>query len=596
MIIDDLKKHEKESAFIWVVNNVRLPKLAPWEFEDRQWQIPILEDDHKQIVITKPTQVGITTIMLAKMLYIADKIPLRCIYTMPRQDDISDLVQSRLAEIITYSPSIKAKMVGTDAVRMKKYGDSWLHFLEMSVPPRMLDADLVINDEVDLSNQEHLEQVLSRLDASKYSYHFRLSTPTIDDFGIDKLYKMSDQKQWFVTCGYCSHEQSLDWSTNVAHGNGQTWYKCSRCGNKLHEQDIREGRWIATGNTNSDISGYQINQLMCTYINPNKLWVQYKTMSQKNFYNFRLGLPYTPSSGGFTTDMITDHCFGESYDKEETWDGHSTYVLGCDQGDVLHVSIGKIVDDYIEVVYLDEIPFELGFNEIGRLIRRFNIKCAIIDGLPNHHSARTLVESLPKGAMTAYFSGIDNIYNLRDIERKITINKTDAYDLLLQKIASSKLQFYSAVTHLDRDVERAIIHITNMRRDIEEQTSRIGGVKTFHVWKNVGPDHFADAVVYMLIAADVLQGNTRELDSVDITDLIQEAVRLASEFNDDFSGDAASEFDYLLFGNNSPRPRKDLEPTLRGSNSGERIKNPGLAPDNPYQLRDSLLRLYTGEG
>ena len=587
----NLEDYIEKSTLIWAVQNIRLPKGAPWEFNDRQWQLKIMDDPSKEIVCRKPTQIGMSTVFITKMLHFADTHQCRAVVTLPRQDDVYDMVNSRLSEIISESPYILDKMTGVDNVRMKKFGKSWIHFIEMSVPPRMMDVDWMVNDEVDLSNSEHLQQVISRMDASKFGYHHRISTPTIDDYGIDKLYKLSDQKQWIVTCGYCSHEQMLDWDKNVAHKNGETWYKCARCGNKLHPQDIREGHWIATENTHSSISGYQINQLMCTYIDPNKLWTQYKTMSQKNFYNFRLGLPFTPTSGGFSKDVIHKNCFSEGYEKEETDDKHSVYVLGCDQGDILHVSVGKLVDNYIEIVYLDEVPFSLGFEEINRLITRYNVKYAIIDGLPNHHPAQKLVDTTRIKAAVAYFSGIDTIYRYKEDENKITINKTDAYDLLLDYVTSSRLQFYSSLERIDDDVDKAITHICNMRRDIEEQETRIGGTRTFHVWKNIGPDHFADAVVYMLIAADLANNSNTTFNAVDIDQIVKSMSAMQEDGTHVLSSGIDSYIDDLILGN---APKVKLEPNLRGTNAGERLE-PNLAPMNPYQLRDSLIRFMTGE-
>lgn len=578
----DLSKYQADSTLIWAIQNLNLPKGAAWEFGDRQWQLELLDDSHKQIVVRKPTQVGLSTIMLTKMLHFADMNRVRATMTLPRQDDVYDMVNSRLSEIIANSPYIANKMGSIDNVRMKQFGTSWLHFVEMSVPPRMMDVDWMLNDEVDLSNSEHLEQAISRMDASKFGYHHRISTPTIHGYGIDALYELSDKKEWFVKCAYCSFEQILDWDLNVAHIRGETWYKCAHCGNKLHAQDIREGRWVVTGDSNAPISGYQINQLMCTYIEPSRLYVQYQTMTRKNFYNFRLGLPYTSSSGGFDREAIFERCFMSGHPEEErAMDEDAVYVLGADQGDTIHVSIGKLSEDGIKLVYFEEIPFELGFDRLAKLIYMFRVRIAVIDGLPNHHSAKKLVEEFPFIGYVAYFSSVDEMYRANEDEQKISISKTDAYDHLLLRIANSELQFYGLLPP-DKKTNTVISHLANMRRDIEEQYTRAGGVKTFHVWKGIGKDHYADSLVYMLMAADMAEGYSQALSTYDIADYLNDPDKMDDPVMKQLLADVFTE-------------ENDAEPTLNRPNAGRPLtrEEAGLVPDNPYAVREDFMeRLF----
>ena len=77
-------------------------------------------------------------------------------------------------------------------------------------------------------------------------------------------------------------------------------------------------------------------------------------------------------------------------------------------------------------------------------------------------------------------------------------------------IDASKIQFHNSV-----ETTSAIAHLCNMRRDIKTQMSRIGGTLSFHTWEAVGPDHYADAVLYAMIAADVVTARGR-LDFIEI--------------------------------------------------------------------------------
>lgn len=581
-----LKGYEAQSELVWLVNNVRLPKGLKWDFEDRPWQIQIIDDKSKYIVTRKPTQIGMSTVFLGKMLYFADMNQCRLMYTLPRQDDVTDMVYSRLQEVIQESPYIRDKMSGVDNVRMKKFGKSWIHFAEMSIPPRMMDVDWMINDEVDLSNQEHLEQAASRMDASKFGYRHQISTPSIENVGIDALFKLSDQKYWVVQCAYCSHEQVMDWHESVVHHKGETKYVCKRCFNPIHADDIREGNWVAMGNTKSLLSGYQISHLMVPYINKEKLWIESKTMSQKNFYNFRLGLPFTPSSGSITKDVVMNNCFESHHGPESASKSYADkYVIGADQGNVITYAVGKIVEDHIEVVELGEIPFDDGFDELVRIMKKFNIVQGVIDALPNHHSVNKICKKdFPGRALEAYFPPIQEHYKIIDNIR-ININKTDAYDQLLSDIVQNKLQFFFDGYRLHPTVEKAVEHLTNMRRDIVESPNRSTGRTTTHIWRNTGPDHYADAIVYMCTAAHIASGNSIGLDVVDLSDNTEwqkykgEASDLeGEEFNSDSESEVILDRGFAI----------DLKKESTRRISGDSI----LVPDNPYKMLKMLEDFY----
>lgn len=539
----------------WAVNNVKLPKGAKWDFSDRVWQLQILNDDSQRIVCRKPTQVGMSTVFLIKMLHFADIVSSRLLYTLPRQDDVYDMVNSRLHDIIKESPYIRDAISEVDNVRMKKFKQSWLHFLEMSVEPRMLDADWMVNDEVDLSNQRNLQESISRLDASKIKIHHQISKPSIEGYGIDVSYQMSDKKEWFIKCGYCNYEQSLNWDINLETGKKGTYYKCAKCSRQIFPQDIAEGRWIATGNSNADFSGYQISQMMMPRLSPEDLYREYRKIDRKIFYNSRLGIPYSAQSASFERQTIVEKCISGEVKKRNHYDD-GIYVVGCDQGNILHVCVAKIFQNNIDIVNLTTLD---SFDELVTLIKKYNIRIGILDALPNHHSAMKVNEELKKVRL-AFFNNVDRIYVSKD--ERIYINKTDAYDMLLQNILDGKIRIYTDSGSISQEVNAAISHITNMRRDIQTQTTPFGGVSTFHVWKSIGPDHYADAIVYAMIGADSIASKHR-LQSQQI------ATTNASRLSDIFF-----------------KLQNDLlVPVFENDDSEMRIVNHGLAHDNPYRNR-----------
>lgn len=509
----DYGKLAENSPLLWSISHIPLPKGVAWDFSDRAWQIDIFDDPCPSTVTMKPTQIGLTTISLSRYLWFAVHNRCRLMYTLPRQDDVTDLVTSRLDGIISSSPLLSSLAGGINNVRLKSLGQSHLHFMEASVPPRMLDVDYLVHDEVDLSNQGHLEQYASRLDASMHKQHHRLSTPTIEGYGIHALYEQSDKKKWFIKCARCNREVFLVWDKHAHFSGTRTWYACEFCGKEFTPDIINSGRWIATGNTHSEISGYSISQMMTPFISPDRLKQQMESMTPRNFYNLRMGEPYAPTVGGFTRTEVLEKCFESNH--SVSYDPNSRYYLGADQGNDIHVAIGKLEDGVVKVVHLERISFDEGFARLEQLVSRYRIVKGVLDALPNRHSAYQLAGKFNGRIKLAIFSEIDAVYR-EENDDKILINKADSYDMLKFRVSNGALQFAGSRSNIAPIVSEAMDHLSNMRRDEVTRQSRSGGTVQKIVWVSTGPDHFADALDYLSIAADSTQESSltvREIGS-----------------------------------------------------------------------------------
>lgn len=496
----DMNALEPASAFIWSTRNIRLPKGAQWDFENRAWQVAIFDDMSPSLAIIKPTQIGMTTLMLCKMFHYAYFNNVRAMYTLPRQDDVYDLVNGRIASMISESPVISERLRDIDNVRLKTFGNSYLHFMESTVPPRMLDVDLLINDEVDLSNQDHLEQYIARLDASLRPLHWRISTPTIHNFGIHADYKKSTQNVWLVKCPRCNTDQEMTWENNVKTQNGESWYCCAKCERRLLPQDIQAGRWVPTY-PGRDISGYSVSQLMVTSISPDKLYKDYKRMTLKNFYNLRLGLPYTSSSGGFTRTELYDNCIQNTHKHETSGSG---YFMGADQGNEIHVLIGKPTARGIEIVHAEVIPIDDGFNRLEELMQLYGIRYAVIDGLPNRHSSANFAKKFGANRVAcAFYNQSAEVYKADQRNLSVLINRNMMFDNLYEKIGNRQVLMYgtrNAVTDIAR---KFVGHLSSIKRDEITTETKLGGQKTEVSWVNTGQDHFAHTLLYLAVAIDV---------------------------------------------------------------------------------------------
>src|SRR5262249_33476401 len=96
-----------------------------------------------------------------------------------------------------------------DSVRSREIlqlGNSWLYVTACTEgDATSTAADVVFNDEVDLSDEKMLALFASRLQNSDWKINQRFSTPSFPSFGIDAGYSTSDQHLYLHKCSACNH-------------------------------------------------------------------------------------------------------------------------------------------------------------------------------------------------------------------------------------------------------------------------------------------------------------------------------------------------------------------------------------------------------
>jgi hypothetical protein len=508
----DVKIASERSPLVWAVSYIALPKGEMWSFEDRKWQLDIMDDNSRSLVVMKPTQIGMTTIMTIKMLWFVSHIKSRAMVTFPRRDDVQDYVASTLDPIMEASEFLRTRIGRTDTIRLKRINNSFIHIMEASVTPRMLPVDILVNDEVDMSNPDNIEQFAARLDASKYAYHYRFSTPTVSGYGIDSEFERSTASEWMVRCVYCSLEQKLDWDSNVLfEGDEEPVVVCSSCHNELPIDSIVNGRWVSQ-NPDSDTHGYHITHLMLPITRPiARLVDEAKVMDQKTFHNLRLGRPWRPVGGSMSPQLIKDNCFLTGHAREDWPREEGQYFLGADQGNEIYVVIGRLTKaEDLEVVYAEHMKPKIEgehFDRLGALMRLFNIEYAVIDAQPNKVSAYKLCREF-HGHMSAgdigaldypfKFYGFDG-----DSAYRMGINRTDLIDGLRDWMVSGKIQLWGTWNNRDPIIEGIIQHCSALKRDTTKRRVPGGGERVVGIWRKAGADHFAFALGLLRLAAVV---------------------------------------------------------------------------------------------
>lgn len=529
----ELESAALKNPLVYGISYVDLLQNRKWEVDTRIWQEDIYQavnpyyiqknpvGQARRFTVMKSTQCGLSTAGLVKMFHFADLWNVRLIYTLPRRQDVTDFVGTRIDPMITASKRLTSKLGQPDSTRAKKIGNSYIFFMELSVEPRMMPADALYVDEVDLSDPKYMATAQNRLDASKWKLNYFFSTPSLPNYGIHGLYLKSDQRQWMVKCPHCGYDQVLDWDKNIRYTGLESnptkvFYGCQACDEEITMRDIQlQGRWIAGKPALSEESiGFHVSQLMTH--SAAQLWEHFHDVNTNRieFYRKRLGKPLEIGGGVLERQDILQNCFHKYHSTETEYDGKSTYYMGIDQGNELQLVVGKVSqgDNRMKIVHIEVVSFEEGFDKIGKLMERYNVKTAVLDADPNRHSAIKVAKDFPGKLIVADYATIKERVRTKKDDKgtiiRVNLGRTLSFDHLYDKIFAG---FFSLPGHADSmlpEVDKLIQQVVSIRRDVVEENKR-DGKKSVGVWRALGPDHFAHALVYLKTAFDISNSGSK---------------------------------------------------------------------------------------
>lgn len=322
-------------------------------FDGRMFLKDILRDPHPEICVIKGAQLGVTVTALLRTLHRLCQRDWNILYLLPVKAGTTAFTQGRIDPMIASSPQLKSQFVAVDNANHKRTRTSNLYIRGTNVVTelREIPVDMEIWDERDKMKEENLPLAMTRMDGSRHKNLFKLSTPTITDFGIDAEYKVSDMRRWFIKCPHCSNQLSLDWDTHVRVDEDEpkkSRLECDHCHQEItHQQMVQQsqlGEWVVTnGDRDPDAHGYHISQL---YSPTRQLYelIRIFMLGQTNvdfmreLRNSALGEGFVAEGDKLTEDVL-DGCRDQSYMMPSINDVTDQLSIGVDVGSVLHVNI-----------------------------------------------------------------------------------------------------------------------------------------------------------------------------------------------------------------------------------------------------------------
>ncbi len=412
---------------LWALNNCKTVDGKPFGFKNYPFLQEIYETEFHEGVIQKCAQIGATVYAILWFMHRVGVRGRNGIYYFPNDTAITSFVQSRFNPMLTENPSLGAMVQdNTDNVRTKRFGRTFGHFLGLTGRTQKLStpADVLVFDELDAApGPKDVEVAEERLGASEDPEKLYLSTPTFPNFGINKKFLQTDQRQWMMKCSHCgswnhaptgdpmpaTHE--LKFPECVEPG----YLACRKC--RLELTTTKE-QWVKRI-VGRSMPGWHIPRLISPIWRrriPLLLDQFRRATNIQNFYNSTLGLPYADGENMVSRDHILSMC--GNYPIYNSLDSMWACTAGVDVGKVLNVVIsrkstipGKI-REYVYVGTLSGVGMAK-YQALGQLFNKFKIVKFLMDGQGDTSATEDFLEKFK-------FKGFACFYKEKELVHKWT--------------------------------------------------------------------------------------------------------------------------------------------------------------------------------
>lgn len=509
----------------WISSNTTLNN-QPFKYEHYWFQKAIADDMHPDMSVKKCSQVGLTEVQIRKFLAVLARNNGKAgIFSLPNEKMFTRIYNGRLKPIIDsdaiFNPDVGIKPVRSrDMVQIRNSFGYLTACTEGDATS--ISADFLMHDEVDLSPQEILALYQSRLQNSDMKITQKFSTPTFTGFGIDRAYAVTDQREYMIKCSCCNHWQTPRFEPKFVHIEDyrfdvqrfedlapeqinlldldSSYVRCESCSRRLDLGDWANREWVATFPGRTLFRGYQVRPFSTSRLPPQYIFRQLSKYQEdgfiRGFHNTVLGEPYSDEGAQIQRSDI-EMCMKDP--KIPTMSSGTACFLGIDVGFTCHITVSFDDDAGIpHFVLFDTVPILQLEQRIAELRKMYNIVQGVIDRFPYTTIADTLRETTGSLIMPAQYRGNAAVVAQKDELGMIThysVNNTQLFERIHSAITNHKM----VIEGYTSQKETVIAHLTDMKRDINRDTSEI-------FWqKNSGHDHYLHSMAFNMLGRRVCE-------------------------------------------------------------------------------------------
>lgn len=476
--------------------------------------------------VMKGAQLGITEVAINRTLYTLDKLKRDVLYVLPTARGASKFSKGRFSTALAMSPYIKSMFTDLNSVDLKQAGQNTMYLSGSRGNNNLKNIPVseLILDEVDEMDQKQIWLALERLSGQLRKCVWGISTPTLPEHGIHKLYKGSTQEHFYFKCPHCGRRTELVWPECVEiigkHPTDvnckKSFLKCKECGVKLDQEAKPEflatGKWEPTKNANPDVRGFYINQLYSYTVNAGELVSAYlrgkgDELAATEFWNSKLGLPFVGQGAQATEQMLANAVSNHSMNDVRPDNSNRLITMGVDLGNTCHVVVCEwfIGDGAAEdldasamckLLWAGTFSSE-NFETLDILMREWQVLYCVTDADPHTSEMRKFARR---------YSGFVGLTRYRRVKtaKEITVSEEDTGAPMLTVDRSSWLG--NTLSRFKSNPPRILLpydapyefaqHIKSTILTHKRDANR----KPVAVYVETGADHYLHALTYASIA------------------------------------------------------------------------------------------------
>jgi hypothetical protein len=510
------------------------PFPGKWSWEHHWWLLEPHDAEGESLVCQKGAQMGFTEWALNRALFTMDVQGLSVLYLLPTAHDAGDFSSARFDKALENSEYLATFFSNVKNVGHKRAGNTSLYVRGSNSRSQLksIDTALIVYDEIDEMDKKNVTLAEERQSGQKAGtqQNIKLSTPTIENEGINAEYKKSTQEHYFFQCPHCKRRTELIFpDCLIITGESVTdqkvndsYYICKECKAKLdHEtksewlrSSLRGGTGIyVPGQSDRDIRGFHVPQLYSTgtIITPAKIALSYlkglrDPTDATEFWNSKLGLPYAAEGSKVSSAQIAAVMKGYTKGEKAIYGGRPI-TMGVDVGSVCHVWIdewtveetrlpGLAINDQAtpRTIYEGHTSGKMDdFDELSMLMNVYGVNFSIIDSEPERRQALTWATRHWGRVLLCDFQWSQTGRTIQETppeECTIKVNRTSWMDMALGRFRNKSILVPSDLS------DEAKEHIKEPQRVFKRDKWN----NPFGYYHSVNADHLALARVYSEIA------------------------------------------------------------------------------------------------
>lgn len=526
----------------WIVKNTRDPrnKRLRWSFKDHEFQHDIVSEAAAHVVIRKCSQVGLSEASVRLTLAIIYMRDLTGIYVLPTKAFVNKFSVDRIDPVVDNSPTLSSrKSKDTYNINLKRIGDASLYVAGSFSPGDAISvpAQFLVRDEYDFCKQSVLTTFDSRLGHNKEGEDFRrdFSTPTVANYGIDRLFQRGDQRyfavhhdacgRWVVTHfmdhvvipGFDGTARDLEkyHLADPAVRPNEAYLMCPHCRRQITQANLvdpAKRMWVAK-HDGREIHSYQVQPYDVAAINPPSRTIKQlgDYALKKDWVNFKVGEVHEDNESAFNPEAVHTFCNGPRLEWYEGAVMRTRCYIGIDVGAISWIVIGMRIGGKIRVVHIEQVICRDSDDALYmRAIAIFTAlgpAFCVVDSMPDFNTADKITRKYPGRALACEYA--DKLssplvtLDVKEERRVVRAHRDKRFDLLVRDYNGGAIEWASGLA----DIHIMAKHVQGMKKmrrlDEDSAASSLDDSGMAMHWEKTDDDHYLHALNYMHIAAEL---------------------------------------------------------------------------------------------